>query len=199
MLKILDVSGLIFSKVYYLDFLESIESSAISITIPKLSCNDRNYTTFDFSRFTFLQSLEIGHFSFGFVQNFTINKLRYLKTLKIAHNSFTETRNSKGNNESKSFHILNCDLLESIDIGEYCFSDFAGDFELKNLPSLQSLKIGKMDFPSNCFYYSSFIIQGIVNSETMLFFFVDLPKLQFITLGDYVFAESLSIVMEGME
>ena len=42
----------------------------------------------------------------------------------------------------KIFHILNCESLESIDIGEYSFSDFGGDFELKNLPQLQSIQIG---------------------------------------------------------
>ena len=167
-LRIIDVSELIFPKVYSLDFVQSIESSATSITIPKLSCNDRHYTTFVFSRFTLLQSLEIGNFCFGFVKVFTINKLRHLKTLKIGHNSFTETRNSNGDDESKSFHILNCDLLESIEIGEYSFCDFAGDFELKNLPSLQSITIGKMDFPSNCFYFSSFVIRGIERKWRML-------------------------------
>ena len=47
-----------------------------------------------------------------------------------------------GNDQWKSFHILNCESLESIQIGEYSFSDFAGEFELKNLPQLQSIQIG---------------------------------------------------------
>ena len=46
-------------------------------------------------------------------------------------------------NESKSFHILNCKSLESIQIEEWSFSDFAGEeLELKNLPQLQSIQIG---------------------------------------------------------
>ena len=44
--------------------------------------------------------------------------------------------------QSKSFHILNCESLESIQIGPKSFSDFGGDFELKNLPQLQSIQIG---------------------------------------------------------
>ena len=68
-----------------------------------------------------------------------------------------------GNNQSKSFHILNCESLESIQIGDYSFSDFAGEFELKNLPQLQSIQIGAIESYSGNFYNSSFVIGGIDN------------------------------------
>ena len=64
--------------------------------------------------------------------------------------------NNCGNDASKSFHVLNCESLESIEIGEYSFSDFGGEFELKNLPQLQSIQIGSHDF-----WCSSFEIRGI--------------------------------------
>ena len=70
-------------------------------------------------------------------------------------------KESYGNDKSKSFHILNCELLESIHIGEYSFSDYAGEFELKNLPQLQSIQIGTIGSDSYNFYYSSFVIRGI--------------------------------------
>ena len=98
---------------------------------------------------------------FGSVQTFKIDGLNRLKTIKIGNNSFTQKKNNKGNDESKSFHILNCESLESIEIGEYSFSDFAGDFELKNLPQLQSIQIGTVGSWSYNFYYSSFVIRGI--------------------------------------
>ena len=50
--------------------------------------------------------------------------------------SFTQRKFFMGDDKSKSFHILNCESLESIQIGEYSFSDYAGEFELKNLPQL---------------------------------------------------------------
>ena len=80
------------------------------------------------------------------MQTFKIEGLNRLKTIKIGKNSFTQEKNDYGNDESKSFHILNCESLESIQIGEYSFSDFGGDFELKNLPQLQSIQIGTIDF-----------------------------------------------------
>ena len=152
----IDVSEILFPKVYYFNFIQSIDSSITSIIIPNWTCNDIDYTIFDFSRFSVVKSIEIGDDCFGSVQTFEIKGLNRLKTIKIGNNSFTQNKYWYGNNESKSFHILNCESLESIQIGEYSFSDFGGKFELKNLPQLQSIQIG-----SNNFHYSSFVIGGI--------------------------------------
>ena len=168
---VIDVSELIFPKVYSLDFVQSIESSATSITIPKLSCNDRHYTTFDFSRFTLLQSLEIGNDSFRFVKTFVIDGLHQLKNLKIGKNSFTQVKLANWENDSsaiaksiksssKSFRLMNCEQLETVEIGECSFSDYSGGFELKNLPELLSITIGKVNSMSRNFYASSFVIRG---------------------------------------
>ena len=95
------------------------------------------------------------------MKTFRIDGLNRLKTIKIGYNSFTQNKNSFGFDELKSFHILNCESLESIKIGQYSFSDFAGDFELKNLPQLQSIQIGEIGSASFNFRYSSFVIRGI--------------------------------------
>ena len=154
----IDVSELLFPKVYYFDFIQSIDSSITSIIIPNWTCNDIDYTIFDFSRFSVVESIEIGNDCFGSVKTFQIEGLNRLKTIKIGNNSFTQ-RN--GVVLSKSFHILNCESLESIQIGKYSFSDFGGEFELKNLPQLQSIQIGTIGSDSNNFRYSSFVIRGI--------------------------------------
>ncbi|CBK21610.2 uncharacterized protein [Blastocystis hominis] len=116
-----------------------------------------------------LESIEIGDHSFKSVKTFRIDGLNRLKTIKIGSNSFTQVISpfwdyKKAKSRSKSFHILNCESLESIEIGEYSFSDFGGDFELKNLPQLQSIQIGATGyyaFDSYNFYHSSFVIRGI--------------------------------------
>ena len=89
-----------------------------------------------------------------------IDGLNNLISIKIADNSFTQIKNGLIKNESKSFHIKNCESLESIEIGQNSFSDYSGEFELYNLPLLQSLIIGKSDMDSYNFYYSSFIVRG---------------------------------------
>ena len=93
------------------------------------------------------------------MQTFKIDGLNQLQTIKIGINSFTQI--IYGNDASKSFHILNCESLESIQIGEYSFSDFAGEFELKNLPQLQFIQIGVIGSNSCNFYHSLFVIGGI--------------------------------------
>ena len=69
-----------------------------------------------------------------------------LKTIKIGKNSFTQEKNSYGNDSSKSFHILNCESLESIRICLYSFSDFGGDLEVDNLHFLYSIVLGDSCF-----------------------------------------------------
>ena len=110
-----------------------------------------------------LESIDIGddcYDCFGSVQTFKIDGLNRLKTIKIGNNSFTQKKNGRGNG-SKSFHILNCESLKSIEIGEHSFSDFGGEFELKNLPQLRSIQIGTIGKDSCNFSYSSFVIGGI--------------------------------------
>ena len=157
----LDVSPLLFPKIYHIDIIHSLDSTVTSIVIPSWTCNDDDYTIFDFSRFPQVKSIEIGDNCFAFVKTFEMNGLNQLKSLKIGKNSFSQKKNSYGDDESKSFHILNCKSLKSIEIGEWSFSDFAGDFELKNLPALQSIQIGKVGSGSSNFYSSSFVIGGI--------------------------------------
>ena len=133
----------------------------MSVILKDWTCNDMDYTIFDFSRFSVVESIEIGNNCFGSVQIFRIDGLNRLKTIKIGNNSFTQKKYSDGDDKSKSFHILNCESLESIEIGEWSFSDYAGDFELKNLPQLQSIQIGTIGSESYNFCCSSFVIRGI--------------------------------------
>ena len=148
--------GVLTALIYCQLYIQSLNSSINSIIIPSWACRDKEYKIFDFSRFTLVESIEIGDGSFESVKTFKIDGLNRLKTIKIGNNSFTQEKNDYGNDESKSFHILNCESLESIQIGEFSFSDFAGDFELRNLPQLQFIHIG-----NEAFHYSSFKIRGI--------------------------------------
>ena len=127
------------------------------------------YLVFKISHYPYLQRIEIGSESLSSVNTFTINKLNRLKTLKIGDYSFYQEDNDYSYNKedhSRSFHILNCKSLESIEIGQYSFRKY-GEFELKNLPQLQTIQIGKLanfsahDTESRNFYSSSFVIRGI--------------------------------------
>ena len=134
-----------------------------SISISNNTCNDKEYSIFDFSRFNELEELIIGNNCFKNVNIFSIDSLDHLKSIKIGSNSFTREKNSWGNDKYRSFSISNCVELESIEIGEFSFCDYGDGFELRNLPSLSTIKIGEIGRDSYNFYYSSFVIKGIID------------------------------------
>ncbi|CBK20986.2 uncharacterized protein [Blastocystis hominis] len=150
----------------------------------------------DISLFYNLESIEIGDNCFKSVKTFKINGLDRLETIKIAENSFTQVTNQyvifeldkavpAAYRADKSFSITSCPSLKSIVIERYCFADFAGSFELKELPSLTSLKIGVCDTDTCCFLWNSFVIEN-------------LPQLEEIELGRWAFSLSLSTKINNL-
>ena len=178
--KVYDRYGKLVNECEWVNGIESdIEeyegdgSEPMNIGIKHLKLTDNCVLDdWDVSWFLNLESIEIGNDCFESVQTFKIDGLNRLKTIKIGINSFTQMKNvpwyeldytetNSTHNESKSFRILNCESLEFIQIGQYSFSDYAGEFELKNLPQLQSIQIGLIGIDSCNFWYSSFVIRGI--------------------------------------
>ena len=92
-----------------------------------------NSTSFSLSNLESFESLDIGSECFSNIGYFELNGLNALKSLIIGQNSFTLNKNDYGFDKDRSFHITNCTSIESIDIGKFSFSDYAGDFELKEL------------------------------------------------------------------
>ena len=148
------------------------DSSIINLNIPSWSFNNElNLIELNLNRFVNLESIVIGDDCFESVQTFQIDELNRLQTVKIGDNSFTQFKNNdfksdfmgsftNCRNESKSFHILNCKSLKVIEIGRYSFCDFGGEFELRNLENLESIKIGEIGYGSANFIWSSFNIRG---------------------------------------
>ena len=145
-------------EIYNRSELNELNLKVTELVICSNTCNELN--VFCLNKFKWLESLEIGDNCFEHVHTFKIYGLNHLKTVTIGKKSFTQKKDRSGNDKSKSFHIRNCPLIESIVIGEYSFSDFAGEFELKNLPQLQFIKIGVCDEESFNFFSCSFVIRG---------------------------------------
>lgn len=118
-----------------------------------------------------MQFLEIGDSCFINVVTFELNGLNRLEKVIIGKDSFTlidtsdydndNSSLSNADNEYRSFHIVNCFSLVSIKIGQFSFCDYAGQFELRNLPNLRIIDIGSWRVSSYNFYRSSFIVRGI--------------------------------------
>ena len=167
------LSRLISIIISSLNDLSKLDSSIINLIISHGSCNNESYLIeLNLNRFVNLESIVIGNDCFGTVQTFQIEGLNRLQSLKIGDNSFTQVKSidfendiagslSKCRNESKSFHILNCKSLKMIEIGVCSFADFGGEFELRNLDNLESIKIGGSGNVAMNFLYSSFNIRGI--------------------------------------
>ena len=156
-----------------LNNLNELDSSLSNLNIPNWSFNNElNMIELNLNRFVELESIVISKDCFGSIQRFEIEGLNRLQILKIGHNSFTQVKwndfkndldgsISKCRNDSKSFHILNCKSLKVIEIGQCSFADFGGEFELRNLDNLESIKIGEIGNGSMNFIWSSFNIRGI--------------------------------------
>ena len=130
-----------------------------TFTVESNSCNDNQY--YSFVPFALLKSIEIGDDCFENAGIFKIDKLWFLTSLKIGVNSFTKNKNSYGNDSTRSFSIVNCNKLESIEIGEFSFSDYAGEFEMKNLPKLSTIVMGEIGVDSWNFHeLPVFVLQG---------------------------------------
>ena len=163
----IDVSPILANLVpFTVSDIESIESNVTSVHLPDWTCNDSDYSIFDFSRFILLRELIIGNNCFSNVDIFRIDGLNHLKCIKIGINSFTQQKDNWTSikiNPSRSFSISNCIELESIEIGRYSFSDYGGLFELKNLPKLSTIKIGEIGSYSFNFFSCSFVIKGKID------------------------------------
>ena len=145
--------------------LNEMSMEVTSLVVGSNSCNELK--ELNLNEYKWLKSIEIKNYCFQNVNIFRIDGLKHLKSLKIGKNAFTLVRTGdnmvKANNKSRSFSILNCDELKSIEIGEFSFSDYAGGFELRNLPKLTAIKIGEINSWSGNFFYSIFKIKGNID------------------------------------
>ena len=151
-------------EVHNSNELNKMDIDVTSLLISSNSCNELK--SLNLNKYRWLKSIEIGDDCLKNVDEFAIDELNNLKSIKIGKNSFTLLKNTskwdgnKANNNNRSFRILNCGGLESIEIGEYSFCDYGGGFELKNLPKLSTIKIGRIGSRSFNFWSSSFEIKG---------------------------------------
>ena len=119
------------------------------------SYSDSSVTELKLSGLVRLKRIVIGDECFGSVRVFELNGLSELESLVIGEKSFRISGNVQTDGV---YRIVNCPKLQSIQIGDYSFSDYHS-FELTNLPSLQSIDIG-----SHCFFYaSSFSLTGLID------------------------------------
>ena len=129
------------SEYVQYDLLKLMYSSNTMI-IPNGIFNGNNIGSFNISNNGVLKSIVIGDYCFRKVRVFDLDGLSELASVVIGQYSF---RISSSERNDGSYRIVNCPKLASIQIG-YESIQYYHSFELRNLPSLQSIVLGDRCF-----------------------------------------------------
>ena len=127
--------------------------------------NDPSFTILDLSRFSKLQSLEIGNSCFIYVKRVKMIGMNELERIVVGENSLTESKSSYGWNTNRHFYLRNCPKLKSLKMGRYSFSDYSVCI-INGVPSLEVIEMGELNEESFNFYYASLELKSIlIHSE----------------------------------
>ena len=124
------------------------------LIVDNSSCNDETFTALDLSCFVKLKLLEVGNYSFAYVNEVKLIGLHALESVVIGQNSFTKHKNSYGNDPSRHFYLKDCEQLKELKMGRCSFSDF-NVCEIENLASLEVIEMGELNEDSCNFMYAS--------------------------------------------
>ena len=114
--------------------------------------NDPTATQLELNELPRLKRVMIGSNSLRFIRRFVVQGLTELTEFVISPNCMRlTTENQIQPREDGECHFADCPKLETIEIGENCFSDYV-QLEVANLPNLQTLSIGRF-----AFYCSPFV------------------------------------------
>ena len=123
--------------------------------------NDPSFTILDLSRFSKLQSLEIGNSCFIYVKRVKMIGMNELERIVVGENSLTESKSSYGWNTNRHFYLRNCPKLKSLKMGRYSFSDYSVCI-INGVPSLEVIEMGELNEESFNFYYASLELKSIL-------------------------------------
>ena len=136
------------------DEFTSIDSSVEVLIVDNSVCNDKCLTELDLSSFTSMKVLEVGEYSFAFVEEVKLIGLSQLERVVIGQKSFTKHKNDWDNDPTRHFYLKNCERVRELKMGLDSFSDYSV-CEIENVPSLEVIEMGEMDRESYNFSYAS--------------------------------------------
>ena len=119
------------------------------------SCNGMEWNALDLSFISHLRLLEVGDECFENVDEVKLIDLSKLERVVIGKNSFTKKKNSwPSYDASRRFYLKNCERLRELKMGCWSFNDYSV-CEIKNVPSLEVIEMGKLNERSYNFRYAS--------------------------------------------
>ena len=119
------------------------------------ACNDESFTELDLSSFTSLRVLEVGDYSFAYVNEVKLIGLNQLERVVIGKNSFTKRKYYYfGDDQNRHFYLKNCERLRELKIGCYSFFDYSV-CEIENDAGLEVIEMGELNKEAYNFFYAS--------------------------------------------
>ncbi|KAK8823558.1 hypothetical protein WA577_002478, partial [Blastocystis sp. JDR] len=95
------------ANVHSIDELKAMSQSVEVMIVDSNACNDIVYQLLDLSPVSNLKVLEVGDYSFSFVDEMKLIGLSQLERVVIGMNSFK--KKSYGNDPSRHFYLKNCE------------------------------------------------------------------------------------------
>ena len=134
--------------------LKNASVSVRTVVVASNCCNDSELSVIDLSRFVNLRELKVGDECFENVNEVKLIGLSQLERVVIGKNSFTKKKDWFGNDPNRHFYLKNCERLRELNMGCYSFSDYSV-CEIENVPSLEVIEMGGMNYQSRNFYNAS--------------------------------------------
>ena len=140
--------------------LVSLDSTVIQIIVDN-GVSAPSFSVLNLTRFSKLESLEIGDHCFTFVDELEMIGMSELESVEIGMNSFTKKKNSYGNDPNRHFYLKNCPKLKSLKIGHHSFSDYSV-CEIENVDALEVIEMGELNELSENFEWASLELKSIL-------------------------------------
>ena len=118
------------------------------------------FNELDLSRFSQLQSLEVGDYSLSFVEEVSLVGMSALERVLIGENSFTKNKYRGGEEPNRRFCVRDCPSLKELRVGRYSFSDYSV-CEIENNERMEVIEMGDLDDWSYNFKPASLELRGI--------------------------------------
>lgn len=145
---------------------DSSELTTLSPTITHLivdccCCNDSTLKTLCFSDWTQLKVIEIGAHSMKSVRVVKLVGLNALEKVIVGMHCFT-CRKSEDRQSKCSFTLRDCEKLTELRVGRESFGNYSV-FDVSNLPSLEVIEMGSIEYRSSNFYFASLELRSELN------------------------------------
>ena len=140
--------------------LVSLDSTVIQIIVDN-GVSAPSFSVLNLTRFSKLESLEIGDHCFTFVDEFKMIGMSELESVEIGMNCFTKKKNDGGDDPDRHFYLKNCPKLKSLKMGHHSFSDYTV-CEIESVDALEVIEIGDLNEESYNFDYASLELKSIL-------------------------------------